>query len=120
VIHICRICSRETIPVTTFNKLMERKIAGRRENGSLLQLSKQRARNLKVCTLLAHIIPKIQDIDFVRTVLLHFLQKLDNDLATGSHKDLSPSSLFSVGDRFEAIGKNRYANHLKEYRKESK
>jgi hypothetical protein len=45
-------------------------------------------------------------------VLLHLLQKLDHDLTAGTDEDLTPSTLLSVGNCFEAIGKNRDADHL--------
>jgi hypothetical protein len=48
----------------------------------------------------------------LRTVLLHLLQKLDHDLTAGTDEDLTPSTLLSVGNCFEAIGKNRDADHL--------
>lgn len=46
-----------------------------------------------------------------RTVLLHFLQEFDNDLGRRSDQHLSSTTLFSVGDGFQAIGQNRHAHH---------
>ena len=37
-------------------------------------------------------------------MLLHFLQKLDDDLARRSDQDLSSTTLFGVRNCFQAIG----------------
>jgi hypothetical protein len=46
------------------------------------------------------------------TMLLHTLQKLDNNLGGRTDKDLPLSALFSVGDCLQTIGENWHANHL--------
>ena len=45
-------------------------------------------------------------------MLLHLLQKLDDDLGAGSDQDLSSTTLFRVGNCFQAIGQNRHSHHL--------
>jgi hypothetical protein len=47
-----------------------------------------------------------------RTMLLHFLQKLNDDFTGRSDQNLSASTLFRVGNRLEAICQNGHANHL--------
>jgi hypothetical protein len=47
-----------------------------------------------------------------RTVLLHLLQKFDDDFTTGPDQDLSTTTLFGIGYCLETISENRHANHL--------
>lgn len=46
------------------------------------------------------------------TMNLHTLQKLDDDLTTGSNQDLAFPSFFGICDCFETIGKDGHAHHL--------
>jgi hypothetical protein len=45
-------------------------------------------------------------------MLLHFLEKLDDDLGGRPDQNLSPATFFSVGNGLEAISQNRHAHHL--------
>lgn len=45
-------------------------------------------------------------------MLLHFLQKLDDDLGRGPDEYLPPPALLGVGNGLEAIRQYGHANHL--------
>lgn len=47
-----------------------------------------------------------------RTVALHDLEELDNDLGARSDQDLALASLLGVVDRVEGIVENRSADHF--------
>lgn len=47
-----------------------------------------------------------------RTVLLHDLQELDDDLGGGADQDLALAGLLGVVDVLESIVENRSADHL--------
>lgn len=54
-----------------------------------------------------------QELSRSLTVLLHALQKLDDDFTRGSDQHLTLSALFSVCDCLQTIREDRHAHHLR-------